>query len=529
MIKSRSLASFLLKNLPKPSLLHFSLSQSSFYFINNLAFKSFTTSQDPSKFNNNHSLSQNNSLSKNADLAKAINQNSSEEEDELEDIDLEADETKGKKMIKHAKREYSKYNSLFGYVMRRVIETCIVYSKSTVEERNSLINESRFYYIKERLDKLTAKEQEGFFDYVRQFDEFALARVLDKKQDEGFYEEPSQIPLEAIIKEQHKKANVARFIHMDEQYGPVMAELILSFLDEKNNDFKLFIQGSQEEVQIGVLKPAMNKAWRKNEKLHENLKDFKRKYIKLFKEIEKIILKDHNPRIKRKGDDEQETEQEDGDEMKEGLPKEKLVRKFDVLRVILFRVFQSCNIYLSAASERRETIDENSRFYYIHQELKSWSSEDLNKLWMYLDDLKNVSDETIAGKNYDPQGFDTREIPFQGEKPVRTKRLGSCNNMELFYIINHKQFGQTLKKLIWTFLEDGNRDLYYYLSGSVNEYEIGKLATKISRSKISIRKALGENIDQVRDQLKSFLENTDPTKFSRKNRSGKSRKKKIIK
>jgi len=506
MIKARNLASLLLKNLPKSSSLPLShvsrVHKASSYFN----FLNFSTTSKP-----NNIPSQDQFLQESSSLSTE-NRNSLDVQAQNEETD--------KGPILTSKREYSKYNSLYGYVMKRVIETCLIYSRGTAEELNSIEKTSRFYYIKERMEKLSPEEQEAFFKFVNQFDEFALVRVVDKKQDERFYESVDGIPPKVVIKEQYKKANVARFIHMDSQSGPILAELILSFLNKENNDFKIFIDDHQEEFQIGVVKPAPIKAWRKNEKLEENLKDFKRKYIKLFKEIEQIILKDHTPRPKKKAKrDESEADKKEEDE----LPRQKMVRKFDVFRLILFRVFQSCNIYLSSPVEKRNEIDENSRFYYIHEELRSWSNEDLNKLWMYLDDLKNVSDAIIAGKTYDPQGFDTKQISFKGENPIKTKRLGSCNNTELFYIINHKQFGETLKKLLGDFLKDGNRDLYYYLSGSVNEYEIGKLVTKISRSNISTRQYLGDNIEQVRDQLKKFLENTDPMKFSRKHHFGKSK------
>jgi len=395
-------------------------------------------------------------------------------------------------LFKKRLREPSYSSFVLGCTFARVLDTCKIYGKSTPEERASIAPESRFYYVKERLDRLSVEDQRSFFEFVGRFDAFVEERAKKKFKSRGNLC-PSLLSLE-----RDRKGTAIDFLESGMEFEPVISDLMLRILDKENPDFKCLTRVADEEFAIGQFKSYGISA--QGAQIAENLDSARRLCIQNLNRLRKmesyrIPIKDRVSLPKRRS-----------------LTKAKRNKSaFNHLRVIFVRILQTIRVYIESPLQARENVPKVSRFYYVHKRLRTWNQAELDKLWQYLDLI--AVDSTY--------GLTEEQL---GKSEKKRKILGSCNQTELFYILNRSEYGSLLKELLVEFFEKDNLDQHYFLNAQETEAEIGIFTQAPQKMNALTREYYNENMSKVRDKFQQFLDSSHPNQLSVKGPQPKSPK-----
>jgi len=404
---------------------------------------------------------------------------------EVEKDQLDVEDWGSRKLVPKKPQNYGDYlTALTGYTFQRVLDTCKIYGKSTPEERALITKESRFYYVKERLDKLSVEDQKEFFNFAEGFGKFVKERA-EKKYGE-------KVPKSVVAVEGLHRNTTVDYILSDLKFEPVITDLILELLNTENPDFKCLTSMTKEEFAVGQFEDKPRDISKLDMKLTTNLDDSRRSIIQVLNRTRKITSFAIPVRDKV------------------NLPKRRRLTKsqrnssvFNHLRVVFIRLLQTIRIYIESPLEKRENVPKVSRFYYVHQRLGTWNQQELDRLWQYLDLI--YVDSTY--------GLTEEQL---GKSNKKRKILGSCNQTELFYILNHEQYGALLKDLLVEFFKSDNLDRYYFLNAQENESAIGKFTVAPQKMSPLTREYYNENIAGIKGKLQVLIDATNVNQLDKK-------------
>jgi len=349
------------------------------------------------------------------------------------------------------KEREKNFDKCYSFVLIRVINTCNGYLKEeSLEQRKNMTEESRFWYIKQELDSLSPEEKQSFLACI---DQYSVIRDVEESND-------ASVQTKKPKRSNHlnySKNKVREFFVKNKGHAAILARLIPNFLNPENKDFKFYLDPANDEISIGNTTSRSKSMHQDTRELFKNeFLELKLGYKRLFYDLGLLQLK---------------LPKSSGPEIPEMILRalqipngaayakdrknlfaftiktKSLLKQFysetkykQIIGHIFKRVSRTCKIYLSSSEKERMSIDEKSRFSYVHNRLKFLTDSEKEDFWAYLDHFTEIT---------------------------HTSSVSS-----IIKFLKHSDFGIILSKLILEFSEKDNPDYLVYLNPFEDEVAI---------------------------------------------------------
>jgi len=178
------------------------------------------------------------------------------------------------------------FRNLYSFTLCRVLTTCRKYLTSTKEEQKEVTEQSRFFYVKQEIDKLTDEEKEALLKYIN---EYKYELFKPKQTSENFFEvEEIEITPELIKSRSSKNYTLKRVSSYlkNRQFGGLISRLIIQFLKNDNPDYQLYLNPESDEVIPGKVEPRMKTLGDQSRKMLKNhLTEFAMLYARVLRKL----------------------------------------------------------------------------------------------------------------------------------------------------------------------------------------------------------------------------------------------------